>query len=128
MQTKFIEAHDGAKFNWGKFMLGRWDATECGYRSAIDSNPLIRGRGWGAEHLLVLDLQTGEGAMFAIKAHGLPSSDLNKHEVWVCPMFEPFLGWLYKQDVTDLDKLPSLVDLGKVETAMYGYRRAGNRS
>ena len=26
-------------------------------------------------------------------------------------MFLPFVGWLYKQDLTDLDALPDLVEL-----------------
>lgn len=40
-------------------------------------------------------------------------------------MFEPFLQWLYLQDLSDLDKLPALVNLGDVPTSMSGYRRKG---
>src|SRR6266702_1985984 len=56
-------------------------------------------------------LRTGEGAFFRVHRQGVASADLDKHQIWVCPMFEPFLNWLYKQDVSDLDQLPSLVDL-----------------
>jgi len=62
-----------------------------------------------------------------VHRQGVASADLNKHQIWVCPMFEPFLNWLYKQDVSDLDQLPSLVDLGDVPTALFGYRRKGKQ-
>lgn len=71
----------------------------------------------------VLDLQTGEGAFF--RPGGYAAADLEKHRVWVCPLFEPFLEWLYRQDLTDLGQLPRLVELPDAEFAMRGYRRAG---
>lgn len=102
MQTKFIEATDGGGFNWGKFAVCRFT------------------------DIVVLDLQTCEGAIFS--PGGYAKNDLNgKHQIWVCPMYEPFLTWLYTQDLSDLDALPSLVDLGDVPTAMRGYRRTGAR-
>ena len=124
MKTKIIEAHDATCFNYGKFMLMRPD-HEWAYNSALDGGPLLRSRGWDMEHLWVLDLQTGEGACFL--PGGLASADLTKHGIWCCPMYEPFLNWLYKQDLSDLEKLPAVVDLGKVPTAMAGYRRPGGR-
>lgn len=51
--------------------------------------------------------------------------DLDKHRVWVCPLYEPFLNWLYAQDLADLDKLPDLVDIPDAEFQMHGYRRPG---
>jgi hypothetical protein len=124
VKTKFIEATDATRFNWGKFMICRFD-DEWTYRSALpeahESRLLIR-CGWSADHLLVVDVQTGEGAIFF--PPGSASDDLNdKHQIWVCPMFEPFLNWLYLQDVTDLDALPALVNLGNVPTSFSGYRR-----
>jgi hypothetical protein len=42
-------------------------------------------------------------------------------------MYEPFLTWLYRQDLTDLDALPDLVNLTEQEapSAMRGHRRTG---
>jgi len=130
LYLQFIEAHDGSDFNWGKFAIGRFTHEEWAYRSALDPTSfctLLRGRGWDERHVLVLDLQTGEGSIFL--PGGLASHDLNnKHKLWVCPMFEPFLTWLYKQDLSDLTKLPAVVNLGDVPTAMYGYRRLGQEA
>lgn len=124
MKTKFIEVTN-EKQNWGKFMVGRFTDEEWKYRSAIDTLLLIPARGWDSRHILVLDLQTGEGAMFMPGGHA--AADLHKHQVWVCPMFEPFLNWLYKQDLSDLDKLPPLVEFSLKEAPfeMSGYRRPG---
>lgn len=125
MQTKLIEATNGPK-NWGKFMIGRFTREQWGQQSAVDlewRGSLICGRGWTPKHILVFDLQTGEGALFM--HGGLASADLNKHKIWVCPLFEPFLEWLYKQDVEDFDKLPALIDLPNAAFSMRGYRRAG---
>jgi hypothetical protein len=83
----------------------------------------VRGRGWGDEHIWVLDLQTGEGATF--RHGGMASADLNKHRIWVCPMFEPFLAWLYQQDLHELDALPAVINLPDAPAAFHGYRRAG---
>ena len=123
MHTKIIEATNG--FNWGKFLLGRFDEQEASYRSVVSESgqPLLREIGWGASHLWVLDLQTGEGGCFRLG--GLARADLNKHKIWVCPMFEPFLEWLYEQPDTDFAKLPAVVELPHAESDLYGYRRGG---
>lgn len=125
MNTKFIEVTNGPR-NWGKFMLGRFTPEEWATTAALPEATgysLLRGRGWTRSHLLVLDLQTGEAAVFLIG--GSARADLNKHRIWVCPMFEPFLEWLYTQDLSDLDSLPPLVDLPDAPFAMAGYRRSG---
>ncbi len=124
MFTKFIEATDKTEFNWGKFAVCRFEPHEWERPSEIDGGiSLLAGRGWTAAHVLVLDLQTGESAIFLPR--GSVPADLEKHAIWVCPMFEPFLVWLYQQDLSDLSKLPGLVNLGDVPTALSGYRRAG---
>lgn len=122
MKTTFVEACNvvaGKPGNWGKFMLARfepeeWDRppTAPGVPPAL---PLLETVGWGGRHLLVLDLQTGEGALF--RPGGLPSADLEKHALWVCPLFGPFLGWLYRQDLSDLDALPRYVELADADFA-----------
>lgn len=124
MRTRIIEATNG--FNWGKFLLGQLD-VEWKLRSAmVDAGeaPLLRQVGMAPDQLLVVDLQTCEGALFSARPSGHPSSDLHKHQIWVCPMFEPFLSWLYQQDVSDLDALPSLVEVD-APSAFAGYRRPG---
>jgi hypothetical protein len=73
--------------------------------------PLLDIIGWTNKHRLVLDLQTGEGNIFYAVPSGYPKADLDKHKVWVCPLFEPFLGWLYQQDLTDVTHLPDSVTL-----------------
>ena len=123
MKLHFIEAHDATDFNWGKFAVARFTGEEWLHQSALDKRSLLHGRGWCSEHLWVMDLQTGEGAIF--RPGGLAIEDLTKHRIWVCPMFEPFLTWLYKQDLSDLSKLPALVNLGDVPISMSGYRRPG---
>jgi hypothetical protein len=123
MKTKFIEATNGPQ-NWGKFMVGRFEKEEWYRSSAVtERSSLLRAVGWAPDSLLVLDLQTGEGAIF--NPGGLASADLEKHRIWVCPLFEPFLTWLYEQDLADLDRLPAHVDLPRAEFAMQGHRRPG---
>lgn len=132
MKLKFIEAtnHAAGGFNWGKFGVGRFEPGEWAYRSLIADDSFVRprsdsllvGLGWDHAHIFVLDLATGEGAIF--RHGGLAPADLNKHQIWVCPLFEPFLAWLYKQDVADLDGLPATVELD-APSSMHGYRRAG---
>lgn len=132
METKFIEFTNGPQ-NWGKFLVGRFTESELDYRSQLMlaqrpklDTPLLRLVGWQVEKvLLVVDLQTGEGAVFTIDKFASAKADLEKHKVWVCPLFEPFLEWLYRQDLTDLSKLPSLIDLPGAPFAFSGYRRSG---
>lgn len=130
MKTKIIEVTNGP--NWGKFLIGEFD-IEWLLRSSLElseengpplDTPLLRQLGWGTQHFLVLDLQTGEG--FMTQPLGSASSDLRKHAVWVCPMFEPWLTWLYEQPL-DLEALPAVVTFTQEEApfAMQGYRRAG---
>jgi hypothetical protein len=125
MQLVFIEVTNGK--NWGKFFVGRFDSAERMYRSKLGITPLLRSIGWGNDDIIVFDLQTCEGAGFTPWKGGIASADLNKHRVWVCPMFEPFLQWLYRQDLADLTKLPPLVELSDAEFQMYGYRREGKQ-
>ena len=122
VRTKVIEARSDSG-NWGRFLVGRLDnefqqqsAVEAGYRVLFTT-------GYRFDHVWVLDLVTGEGACF--KPGGLASADLEKHRIWVCPLFEPFLEWLYVQDLTDFDALPPLVELGDVPLQLNGYRRPG---
>src|SRR5262245_20033629 len=124
METKIIEATNGPR-NWGKFMVARW-TDEWERRPLTEPGmpvPLLGRIGWTREHLLVLDLRTGEGAVF--KPGGLAAADLEKRRIWVCPLFQPFLTWLYLQDLRDLAKLPDAIDLPDAPFDVRGYRRPG---
>jgi hypothetical protein len=136
METRIIEAGQAAggrdAFNWGKFLLGRPDdewlrATAMNEPAhpllAVSPVPLLSRCGWSTRHLWVLDLQTGEGAFF--RPGGSAHADLEKHKIWVCPMFGPFLEWLYQQDLSDLAALPDLVELPDAPALLSGHRRPG---
>jgi hypothetical protein len=130
METKIIEATNaegGGGINHGKFLVGRFTEDEWNHQSPIEGPGLLTRR-YGRHHLLVLDLEAAEGAIFA--HGGYAKADLNKHPIYVCPMFEPFLTWLYQQDVDDLQALPDVVRFTEDEapSAMWGYRRPGPTS
>jgi hypothetical protein len=129
MDLKFVEAGNG--FNWGKFAVGRFTLDEMCEPATVDGMagaPLIASQGWAPHHVWVLDLATGEGAMFDLM--GLASADLQKHKIWVCPLYEPFLTWLYAHR-RELGgdwwiELPRSVELPHAPAEMYGYRRDGS--
>lgn len=127
MKTKIVEAtNHPTGFNVGRFLLMKFDADEWAYKSRVESHLLVAGRGWDHKHIWVMDLATGEGALF--RPGGMASADLDKHKIWVCPMFEPFLAKLYEHpEWWDLDNCPSVVQLTEDEAPsdFRGYRRAG---
>jgi hypothetical protein len=131
VKTKIIEAvqSKAEPGNWGKFLVGEPD-IEFMRKSAVNTEfggSLLTSCGWSWEHVWVLDLQTGEGAFF--KPGGYAHADLQKHRVWVCSLFEPFLGWLWERyreaGELDLDGLPEVVELPDAPFAFAGYRRPG---
>lgn len=128
MRQHIIEATNNEQ-NWGKFMLQAYDADDLAYRSIV--MPTVRLLAHIGDYplaLWVMDLQTGEGARFYPKPGGIASEDLGKHKIWVCPLFEPFLGWLYENRITglyDFSLLPSIVQLPHAPFALSGRRREG---
>lgn len=132
MLTHFVEAGNG--FNWGKFLVSSFDQEEWARRTTYpgcDDQRMLVGRGWDYErHRFVMDLQTGEGAMFALD--GYADYDLQeKHAIWTCPMFLPFLRWLYgwhKAGNRDLTTLPAHVEFTEEQapSAMAGSRGKGS--
>ncbi len=122
MKTRIVEATNGPR-NWGKFLLGQFD-HEWEYKSLVaEGKHLLREVGIGSpKTMLVLDLQTCEGVLFE-PGHGFAAADLNKHAVWVCPLFEPFLTWLYGQP--EPFNISALVDLPTARFDWAGYRRPG---
>lgn len=125
MELHYFEATNG-ECNWGKFAVGAFGPEEWSWVSEVTGLPVLRERGWNRGDLLVLDLETREAAVF--RPGGVASSDLRKHRVWVCVLFERFLQWLYEQDTSDLAALPKHVNFAEVPPAQYGYRRAGGGS
>jgi hypothetical protein len=126
MKTYLFEAH-GA-INWGKFLVGRYEEEwEWPSNAFPMERSVLHACGVDYRMLWILDIQTREGAMF--KPGGDAHADLRKHRIWVCPMFEPWLEWFYEQDLTDLDKVPSVVSIPDLEhVALSGYRRPGTGS
>lgn len=126
MKSTIVEVTNGPN-NWGKFLLCQYEEKEITYRSRVGGINLFHCIGENHNIVWVLDLQTGEGARFLPKGHGMASIDLEKHRIWVCPLFEPFLNWLYAnpQHHADVRTAPSLVDLPDAPFAISGYRREG---
>lgn len=124
MKLHLFEATSGKQGNWGKFAVGRF-TDERAWNSCVSPlhRRLIDQIGWSDRHLWVLDLQTGEGACFAIG--GSAKADLAKHRIWVCPLFPVFLEWLYRQDCAGLDALPQVLHLPDAPAELCGYRRPG---
>lgn len=129
MRSKFLEATNGPN-NWGKFLISVFEPEEWGHLSIIDpGRPLLRAIGWSHQlpNAYILDLQTREGAVFNLAGHA--PADLQKHKIWVCPLFEPMLCWLYVRyrEIGGgwFDTLPVHVDLPDAAFALYGYRRTG---
>jgi hypothetical protein len=125
MRTRFIEAGQGPNGpNWGKFLVAQFEPGEWALHSHVDeAHGLLRSQGWTERHLWVLDLATGEGAFFL--PGGSARADLAKHRIWVCPLYEPFLTWLYQQTFTSVNELPTYIELPDAPAAMHGYRRQG---
>jgi hypothetical protein len=127
VQTRFIEAvqSHNRPMNHGKFMLGRFTLEEWAEASVVSPGmPLVSCiGGWTPDHLLVLDLATGEGAIFKPGGHAL--ADLSKHKIWTCPLFPHFLAWLYEQNLIDLNALPAVVEVPDAEFSLYGKRWPG---
>ncbi len=135
MRTRFVEATQGVVggLNHGKFMVATFEPEEWGRRCELDrkvvgaDHSLLARCGWSFGHVMVFDLQTGEGALFL--PPGSAKADLDKHRVWVCPMFEPFLHWAWERAREDpdgwVDALPPLVELPDAPPSMQGYRRRG---
>lgn len=137
MIVQFIEATQKIdQFNHGKFMVARFIGDEITAKSALpDYTEHSLWNLGGLRKLrpgmtLVLDLQTGEGAGFSLEPHGAGQTaarsalyELEKHELWVCPMFPPFLGWLFAQGMGgikgDIRTLPRYVELDTLDGALY---------
>ncbi len=136
MDLKFVEAGHpqdmatGLYGNWGKFAIGRYTNAELREPTRFpgcDGRHVVSLRGWGSEHIWVFDLATGEAARFHPVGYAI--ADLSEHRVWVCPLFEPFLTWLYRFIREHpypqwWDDLPRTVELSEADFAFGGHRRS----
>ncbi len=140
MDLKFVEAghpvdEHGLGGNWGKFGVGRWTRQELAEKTqypGCEGQRIASLHGWGGDHVWLFDLQTGESARFYLN-NPRPvdvRSQLRTHQIWVCPMFEPFMVWLWNHvTVAGLDwwdTLPRTVELpADTPFDVAGHRRPG---
>lgn len=126
MNYRIIEATQADEpFNWGKFLIAEFDDKAWEHISEISNSPLLTAIGYRPQRtgLWILDLQTREGAYFYPDGSAL--ADLNKTRIWTCPLFEPFLIWLYENYEGNLNELPSVVHLKNAPAALGVARRPG---
>jgi hypothetical protein len=116
--TKIIEGSDGGAY--GKWLVGQLDEHERSRKTSLpgyEGNASIwtfaGARRFGADPgaVFVLDLQTGQGAVFNPTTSSSPDYDLDQANIWVCPLFRDFFRWLYTQDLADVTQLPNFIDL-----------------
>lgn len=132
MIAHYVETYND--FNHGKFVLLRHGPEDLRRRSALpgyETTHILVGRKWDADGTFIADLQTGEGCVFYLECGSAAVQyTLNqKHKIWVCPMYEPFVCWLadthpeLARGGGDITALPSVVELPDAPTAVAGYRR-----
>ena len=113
MKSRIIEVEDFPPVFWGSFLVITFD--EEWERKVMVSDPetqrfsLLAAHGWTREHLLVVDLGIGRGAMFHTRVD--PRSQIAAIDFHFSPFFLCFLDWLWAQDLSDLDALPEHIVL-----------------
>lgn len=127
MQTYLFEsvADPFTLDNWGAFLVAVPDEIEWGWRSrALPAGaPLPEMFGWNSRQAWVMDLRTGEGAIFTMG--GDARADLDAHRIHVTAQFEAFLEWLYGQDLARLRHLPYMVKVADHSFSIRNHRRLG---
>lgn len=115
MITHFIETTDGVAH--GKFMLGCFDEREARTQTAL---PELTGsifanaggrRKFEPRRILVVDLQTAQGAAFLLSDFYTTRDELRALKAWVCPMYRPTVLWLTDFWDKPLDELPRYVEI-----------------
>jgi hypothetical protein len=137
LRTQIVEATN-TRGVWGGFLVGRI-ADEWGRVSRVSDTPmsLLAEAGYEATAMLVVDLDTGNGAVFTPPERRVDFTDaqwvnvaritarfdLNtNHQIQVSPLFESFLAWLYVQEPFEFDALPDHIELN-APSVVHGYRR-----
>ena len=132
MDSRLIEAENGG--NWGKFMVGQWTHADLEQRSLVAVGEPLLGRTEGnlrkgqidpRRARLVFDLQTKKGGLFEPDPAGDSNADLEASGLWVCPLFAPFLAWLYERGQAPVASLPSIFNLPPAQSKLQGYKRPG---
>jgi hypothetical protein len=114
-------------YNWGLFMVLVPDGNEWSWQSKVvpSLEPVLGNFGWTPQHVIVMDIRTGEAAIFN-PASGQPKVELDEHRIYTSPHFKPFLEWLYAQDIEHLWQAPGVVtELPDATFAMRGWREIG---
>jgi hypothetical protein len=125
MNTRLVEVTDGAFY--GKFLVAQFDEAEWRHEAEVFKESIHRPVpyalldvcGWSRDHLLVLDLETGNGTIFRPGGH--LAHDMEKRQMgYVCPLYRPFLGWLYEHAARTggiaLDDIPAILHMGPFMT------------
>jgi len=113
MNTVFIEATSEAATGQraGRFVVGRFTVRDLAQdsKASPDDLAVLAQLAWDPRRIWVMDLDTRQGAAF--QPGGVAADDVREHGIRVGPLFVPFLGWLYDQDLSDIRALPRLVRL-----------------
>lgn len=121
MIQHFLEASNGGL--WGKFLLLRHSPENLALKSSLpdfENETLLRGRKFDDEMTMMVDLQTGTGAIYTLSNpfDALFSLE-SKRRIWVCPLYRPTLFWLAQQGLGrgkgDITKLPRYIDVSEAE-------------
>jgi hypothetical protein len=132
VKSKFLEVTN--KANWAKLQLLQWEPSDLARPSLVQKGKVLLNavqvrRGDAADPLtavFVRDLQTQEGCEFYPSPEADCKTQLDMHRVWVCPLFYPFVSWLFANYQGDVTSLPDLVELADSKKQEYqGYRRPG---
>lgn len=113
MKTKVIEVEEPVPGFWCKFMIGVF-TDEWGHRPVVDApeyeaTSLLRQLGWSRDHYLILDLESGQGAIFHRGSH--PEWDERTKGLSRNPMLVPLWKWLQTQDLDRIQDFPDKVTL-----------------
>jgi hypothetical protein len=112
--------------NWGQFMVLVPDGVEWTWHSHITNSmtPALEEFGWTPGHVIVMDLRTGEAAMY-LPGDGEAAKAMTEHRIFTSPQFKYFLEWLYEQDVAHLYQQPNVIELPDVTHHLSGWRDIG---
>lgn len=112
--------------NWGSFMVCVPDEIEWAWQSHVSTSlmPALAEFGWTPEHVIVMDMKTGEAAFFR-PGDREAAEDLTLHRIYRSPQLGLFLTWLYGQDIAHLYQQPAVIEVEDCTFALEGWREIG---